>query len=99
MRRSFDWYVVNGCELQSPDIKMFRKVYDISDKDEGPCKECNCKDTCPAWPIIQAEEEQAATLAALQDEPQEVWETNTEVAKRLGISKRQAAKLRREHAA
>lgn len=44
------WFVDNGCELTSPSVEMFREVHLVSRGD--PCRECNCKDTCPAWPKL-----------------------------------------------
>ena len=42
------WFFENGCELQRPSPNMLLFVYRQSQGQ--PCRECNCKDTCPAWP-------------------------------------------------
>lgn len=48
------WYIQHGCELASPNLALFLEgVYALSGGQ--PCKECNCKDTCPAWPILQGQ--------------------------------------------
>lgn len=45
------WFVDNGCELVHPNIEVFKAIYQLEDRD--PCKRCNCKDTCPAWPKVK----------------------------------------------
>lgn len=48
--KPIEWFVENGCELTRPSMEIFRAVYGMSG--QRPCVECNCKDTCPAWPKI-----------------------------------------------
>lgn len=48
------WFIDNGCELVSPSLEIFLGVMRLSNG--NPCRECNCKDTCPAWPKIAAEQ-------------------------------------------
>jgi hypothetical protein len=48
--RSVNWFVDNGCELVKPNIEVFFGVYSLSNGQ--PCRGCNCKDTCPAWPKV-----------------------------------------------
>jgi len=86
-RKSFNWYINNGCELQRPSMGTFVLVYQKSGGD--PCRECNCKDTCKAWPLINH------PTSKLQPASSAKVETNADIAARLGISKRQVAKLRK----
>jgi hypothetical protein len=46
-----EWFFENGCELQRPAAGMLSAIYLASYGQ--PCRECNCKDTCPAWPKVQ----------------------------------------------
>lgn len=48
--RPLGWFVKNGCELTSPSYELFVGVFHATDGD--PCRECNCKSTCPAWPRV-----------------------------------------------
>lgn len=41
-----EWFLENGCELG----RMVIPIYHIENSD--PCRRCNCKDTCPAWPKL-----------------------------------------------
>lgn len=45
-----DWFIANGCELVRPDVRLFFAVFAMSNGD--PCRQCNCKATCPAWRIL-----------------------------------------------
>jgi len=47
-----DWFEANGCELTRPDIRIFFAVFQMSNG--NPCRECNCKSTCPAWAKMQS---------------------------------------------
>ena len=47
-----EWLIDNGCELTKPDIRMFMAIYEMSHG--NPCRECNCKSTCPAWKKMQS---------------------------------------------
>jgi hypothetical protein len=88
-RKSSDWYVRNGCELQNPSMKMFEQVYSMSGG--NPCDGCNCKDTCNAWPLVNTSSSKSQPTTST-----EKVETNAEIAARLGISKRQVAKRRKQ---
>jgi hypothetical protein len=93
--KSINWFLENGCELQKPDKGMLIAIHGMSRG--NPCSECNCKDTCPAWQILQNEEKQAKNSKFEQKDipvKRRSSETNAQFAKRLGISKRQASKIR-----
>lgn len=45
-----NWLLSNGCELAKPDPQMLIAIHALSHG--NPCRECNCKDTCPAWKKI-----------------------------------------------
>lgn len=45
-----DWFVDNGCELTRPNVAIFLAVY--ASTYSQPCKDCNCKPTCPAYPKL-----------------------------------------------
>lgn len=49
---SREWLEQNGCELTRPDPRMLMLVYQMSNG--NPCRECNCKSTCPAWKLLQS---------------------------------------------
>ena len=84
-RKPMEWFVENGCELLTPSAAIFAVVYMATQGD--PCHECNCKDTCKAWPLVDH--------PAAKSQPTRKVETNAEMAERLGVSKRQASKTRR----
>ncbi len=48
--KPLEWYMANGCELCSPSLATFMVVYGLTNG--SPCAECNCKDTCEAWKLI-----------------------------------------------
>ena len=86
MNMTIEWFLNNGYELCEPSIEIFWAVYGLTNGQ--PCHGCNCKDTCRAFKLINHPTAKA--------HPTVMVETNAEVAKRLGISKRQAAKVRRD---
>ncbi len=47
------WFIKNGCELTKPDLEIFVGVFGLANG--NPCNGCNCKDTCPAWPLLRAQ--------------------------------------------
>lgn len=79
-----DWFFENGCELCKPSPDIFFAVFMATNG--NPCDGCNCKDTCPAFPLI--------THPAAKAQPTKKVETNADIAERLGVSKRQVAKMR-----
>jgi hypothetical protein len=46
-----EWFLENRCELTRPFYGTFLAVYQVSGG--RPCSGCNCKDTCPVWPLVQ----------------------------------------------
>ncbi len=89
MRKSLNWFLNNGCELQNPDPLMLTMIY--SESRGNPCDGCGCKDTCPAWPLINQPEE-LVTKPVRNDPPKE---TTAQIAERLGISKNEVRRRRR----
>lgn len=61
-RLSLDWFIENGCELQRPAVAMLAMIYTSTHGE--PCRGCNCKSTCPAWPKVQAGMPLSATVQA-----------------------------------
>lgn len=51
---NLQWFFDNGCELQRPDPGMLSAIWALENGD--PCRRCNCKDTCPAWPKARKHE-------------------------------------------
>jgi len=47
----YEWFVAEGCVLAKPDPMMLLLIH----RSEGgdPCKRCNCKADCPAWPKVR----------------------------------------------
>ena len=84
-QKSFQWYVENGCKLQHPDIGTFMLVF--KESNGNPCAECFDKRSCDAWLLINHPGSKSLSGKI---------ETNAQAADRLGISKRQASKLRKE---
>lgn len=92
--RTLKWLETNGCELGS----TLCFIYDMTKGD--PCRECYCGSTCPA---LKKDGEEYQTHFQEINERQRYEkehpygsETNAEMAARLGITKRQAAKLRKQ---
>lgn len=93
---TLQWLIDNGCELQKPNIEILEGIYEISGGE--PCKECNCKRTCPAWAEMELETSAAKILVRTnaQEGIRAIGspETNREIATRLGITKRQVSKMK-----
>ena len=91
--RSLFWLTEKGCEL-GPTLSF---IYRETQGD--PCRECNCGNTCPALKADEAEyQTEVVEIRAKERYKREHphgAETNAEMATRLGITKRQAAKLRK----
>lgn len=52
--KDIQWFIDHGCELTKPDIRIF--FFGVFGLSQGkPCNGCNCKDTCPAWPLFRAD--------------------------------------------
>jgi len=49
-RHDTKWFIENGCKLTKPDPMMLILIHRTQNGD--PCKGCNCKHTCPAWPKV-----------------------------------------------
>lgn len=48
---TLQWLLDNGCELQRPNRLMLLTVFEATNG--NPCKDCHCKDTCPAWATMR----------------------------------------------
>ena len=81
-----EWYLENECELCEPTIMVFLAVYHLTNGD--PCKDCYSKNTCKTFKLINH--------PSSRSHPKRRVETNADVACRMGVSKRQVAKMRRE---
>lgn len=46
-----EWFSENGCELATPSFQMLVAIFDVERGE--PCRRCNCKETCQAWPKVQ----------------------------------------------
>ena len=74
-----------GCKLSEPP-EIFTAVYAISYG--HPCDECGYNTSCEAIKHFNSEDSNTVSGA---------WfKTNAEIAKELGVSKRQASKLKRK---
>jgi hypothetical protein len=93
-RQSLARYMQNDCELQKPDPSLLMAIFALSYGD--PCSDCNCKNTCPAWAKLQGNEKQLKKALFMTKDVPVTGETNAQVADRLGVSKRQVAKMRRD---
>lgn len=52
MKASVMWLIDNGCELAKPSVGVLLGIYDRTNGE--PCKDCACKQTCPAYPKLTA---------------------------------------------
>ncbi len=87
-RQSLQWFLDNDCMLREPDVVVLVGIYQMSNGD--PCDGCAMHEECPAYPKLKA-------MPAVGDRPSSVQparETNAQAAVRLGVSKRQVAKMR-----
>lgn len=73
-----------GCELSHPPA-IFYAIYNLTNG--YPCDDCGYNDNCAA--VKQFNKEDSKTVSG-------AWfKTNAEIARELGVSKRQASKLKR----
>ena len=97
MRRSLQWYIGNGCQLIDPDPDLLTLIY--AETSGWPCNGCSHTLTCQTYHLVEKSEhelEEDARFEACFSRPAgKKTETNAEIAARLGISKRQVAKMRR----
>lgn len=96
-RKPLNWFFESGCIIGGDDHTAFgvgaliTALYIVTQG--NPCNECHCKLTCPAWKLIKAEEE-ARRSANRPRTGEPCGPTNSELAARLGVSKRQISKMR-----
>jgi len=94
---TLSWYQENGCLLQK-GTDMLPEIYNLTQGE--PCDGCAMWNECTPQKL-DAERRQAAINI---EKAQKKWqrdhpygaETNAQIAERLGISKRQVSKCRRE---
>lgn len=84
-RRALTDFIGVGCELSNP-FNIFTAVYVLSGG--HPCDECSFNEGCST--IKRFNKEDTRTSSGI------FYATNAEIAKKLGVSKRQASKLKRK---
>lgn len=80
------WFIDNGCLLAYPNPDMLRGIHAATHG--RPCDGCSHKRECATYRLVPMA---SAVNRAAADASRE---TDPEVAARLGITKRQAAKMR-----
>ena len=89
MRFELSDMLKSSCQLKNPRVEILIGIYHATNG--SPCDGCGYKYDCQARHEIE--------LAAMKNKrfnSLKVTETNSQIAKRLGISKRQVSKMRKE---
>lgn len=81
-------YLRSSCALLSPSPVMLIEIYNRSNGD--PCYGCGYANNCQTKHDLKLAAKQKSRGQGIY-----LGETNAEIAKRLGISKRQVAKMRK----
>lgn len=81
-------YLLSDCKLVQPSPIVLIEIYRLTNGD--PCKECGYAHECSVKKVFELRR-----LHRNSSFKTGIGETNAELAKRLGISKRQASKMRK----
>ena len=84
-------FLKGDCELTKPEPSVLIDIYNHTNGD--PCNGCGCKSDCNLYPKLGKFSKKNKKLVKSRDIKS--TPTNSEIAAEKGISKRQAAKLRR----
>ncbi len=92
MKAELRVFLNKGCELANPEPAVLIDIYDQSGGD--PCNGCGCISGCELYRKLGRYSKKNSKPGRARD--LKSIATNAEIAEKKGISKRQAAKLRRE---